>query len=395
MKIKEAINSRISNLNELGELLRISPFGAGVFLKGEGNVTLNELDEVFDNLGIECICKGEKKNVQYEVATEINKNTFRYYCEYWLRIKKLEVKESTYGTYSTQILYNILPYLGDVELDKLNPKLFQALIYKLCEQGKKPKSARDTITLLKQIVRMGQEEGVINEFIFPRFKYPKDNTIREKKAYSKNEVTKIVKKCFEEIENRSDERYVCLAILLAIFSGMRIGEICALQFKDIDIEKKLIYVRKTLERIVTPLDEKRSKIVIQTPKTHDSIRDIPVQDELLEIINQLKVFDDDYVASGKRKYYEPRTLRSHYVKLVKSLNIEPINFHGLRHTFASINIENGTDIKTISELLGHSGVEITLDIYTHISNETKANAISKYATILAGDDNDKKKTENV
>lgn len=389
MQISEIISNRINDLNELASILGITPFGAGVFLKGEGNVNLKTLEKVFDNLGIECVIKGEKKKIEYEVSTEINKNTFRYYCEYWLRIKKLEVKESTYGTYASQILYNILPYLGDVELDKLNPKLFQALIYKLCEEGKKPKSARDTITLLKQIVRMGQEEGIINEFIFPRFKYPKDNTIKEKKAYSKNEIAKIVSKCFEEIENRSDERYCCLAILLAIFSGMRIGEICALQFKDIDLEKKLIYVRKTLERIVTPLEKKRSKIVIQTPKTSDSIRDIPIQDKMLEIIKKLKIFDDDYVASGRKKYYEPRTLREHYVKLVKSLGIEPIKFHGLRHTFASINIENGTDTKTISELLGHSGVEITLDIYTHISNETKANAINNYTTMLASEENGK------
>ena len=376
--------SERADVNELSQILNISPFGVGVFLKGDGNVTLKQLDELFDILGIECIATGQKKKVEYEVSTEINKNTFRYYCEYWLRIKKLEIKESTYSTYSMQILYNILPYLGDVPLDKLNPKLLQALIYKLVEDGKKPRSARDTITLLKQIIRMGQEEGVIPEFIFPRFKYPKDNTIKEKQSYSKEEVSKIVSKCFEEINNRNDDRYTCLAILLAIFSGMRIGEICALQFSDIDIEKKLIHVRKTLMRIATPLEENKSKIVIQTPKTHDSIRDIPVQDNLLEIIKTLKVYEDDYVASGKKKYIEPRLLRNKYEKLVKSLDIKPINFHGIRHTFASINIENGTDIKTISEILGHSGVEITLDIYTHISNETKTNAINNYVNMLNG-----------
>ena len=382
MCVISEIISKKADVNELSQLLNISPFGVGVFLKGNGNVTLQQLDEVFEKLGISVIDNGGKKQIEYEVSTAINTNTFRYYCEYWLRIKKLEIKESTYSTYSMQILYNVLPYLGDVPLDKLNPKLLQALIYQLVESGKKPRTARDTITLLKQIIRMGQEEGVIPSFIFPRFRYPKDNTVKEKQSYSKVEVSKIVKFCFEEIQNRNDNRYTCLAILLAIFSGMRIGEICALKFDDIDFEKKLIHVRKTLLRIPTPLEPCKSKVIIQTPKTMDSIRDIPVQDDLLEIIKTLKVYDEDYVASGGKKYVEPRLLRERYNKLVRNLGIKPINFHGIRHTFASINIENGTDIKTISQLLGHSGVEITLDIYTHVSNETKSNAINNYVKLL-------------
>lgn len=377
-----------ASLDELAPVINTSRWGAEAFLKGDVPITLKELNKVFDAFGIKCIATS-KKTIANEVTTEIEQRTFKKYCLYWIDIKKFEVKESTSSQYYYTLIKNILPYIGDMPCDRLNSKVLQGLIYKLKENGVKSKSIRDVITLLKQIIRNGQEEGVIPEFIFPRFKYPKDNVCEVKKTiYTKDELSKILKEIYKNIEERNDTRYKDLGILIAIMSGVRIGELCALQFKDIDLDNGIIYIRKTIERVAT-FDNygtlTGTKVIIQTPKTEHSIRDIPINDDLKEIIKTLKVFDDDYVCSGKKKYAEPRNFREYYKRFVKSLEIEPIKFHGLRHSFTSINIENGNDIKTISELLGHSNVEMTLNVYTHSSKETKERAICKFSSLLKGE----------
>ena len=387
IKIEELIRNS-ANLDELANIAKISKWGAEALLKGDVPITLNDLNKVFETLGIKCIATS-RKTITNEVSTEVEQRTFRKYCLYWIGLKKFEVKESTSSQYYYTLIKNVLPFIGDMPCDRLNAKVLQGLIYKLKEDGIKSKSIRDVITLLKQIIRNGQEEGIIPEFIFPRFKYPKDNVCEVKKsAYTKDELAKILKAIYKNIEERSDTRYRDLGILIAIMTGARIGELCASQFKDIDLDNGVIYVRKTLERVAT-FDNygnlTGTKIVIQTPKTQHSIRDIPINDDLRETIKTLKVFDDDYVCSGKKKYVEPRSFREYYKKIVKSLGIEPIKFHGLRHSFTSINIENGNDIKTISELLGHSNVEMTLNVYTHSSKETKEKAIGKFALILNGE----------
>lgn len=382
MKISEIINERMENLNELADLLGVNPFFVGCILKGQTGITLNELDKVFDVYGIELTLRGERKKLNYEVQTEIEQNTFKNYCYYWFKTKKMEVKESTYMTYYHSIKVNLIPYLGNLKLEQIDSRIFQPLIYKLHDNGKKSKSIKDVIILLKMIIKHGQEEGVIKQFVIPKLKYPKDEIIKNKEVYTKDEIAKIVSKCYEEIENGSDYRYTCLGILTLAFTGMRIGELCALQFKDIDLHEKMIHVEKTMNRISTLDDENKTKVIFQTPKTETSIRDIPIHKELLKVIKELKLYDDDYIVCGRKKAVEPRVFRERYKKFIKSLNIDPIKPHGLRHTFATLNIESGADIKTISELLGHSDVGTTLNIYTHATNESKANAIKKYTSIL-------------
>lgn len=167
------------------------------------------------------------------------------------------------------------------------------------------------------------------------------------------EYKKIIDYILKNISSRS------VGILLGIFTGMRIGEICALQFKDIDFDEKIIHVNKTIQRIYNPLDElEPSKIVITPGKTKNSIREIPITDEILKILKTIKINDDYYVLSNSKKAIEPRTYRKFYNKFMNEAGVQPIKFHALRHTFASINIENGVDVKTISDILGHSDISI-------------------------------------
>lgn len=160
---------------------------------------------------------------------------------------------------------------------------------------------------------------------------------------------------------------------------MRIGELCALQFKDINFSRKEVFINKTLQRIYDPTNDiEPSKIIISTPKTESSIRDVPLTDEILKIIQTMNNGDDNYILTGNSKYTEPRTFRRKYNSLMEKIGIEPLKFHSLRHTFASMNIENGTDVKTISEILGHSNIDVTLKVYTHSSQQAKQKAIDKF-----------------
>ena len=229
----------------------------------------------------------------------------------------------------------------------------QYFIYKVqTENHLSEKTTKDCIGIIRQIIADGQEEGIIPEFIISRrrLKYKKQELIgNEKKTYTEEEYRKIINEILKNID------HVKLGILLGLFTGIRIGELCALQFK------------------VEP-----SKIIISTPKTATSIRNVPITDNIIKILKTLNTGNDNYIITGKSKYTEPRTFRRKYTLFMESIGIEALKFHSLRHTFASMNIESGTDVKTISEILGHSNIDVTLKVYTHSSQKAKQKAIDKF-----------------
>ena len=198
-----------------------------------------------------------------------------------------------------------------------------------------------------------------------------------KKTYTEEEYKKIISEILKNID------YKKLGILLGLYTGMRIGELCALQFKDIDFKEKCVRVTKTLQRTYDPTkDINPSEIKITSTKTDNSNRTIPLTDDIVKIVKEMNTGDENYVLTGKSKWTEPRTFRRFYQNFMKKINIEALKFHSLRHTFASINIENGADVKTISEILGHSDVDVTLKIYTHTSNKAKRKAVEKFEALL-------------
>jgi integrase len=149
---------------------------------------------------------------------------------------------------------------------------------------------------------------------------------------------------------------------------MRIGEVCALRWSDIDVDEGVFRVGRTIQRIyIVDGDKRYTKLNIDTAKTKNSEREIPISKKLLKQFKAIKkvVNDDFYVLTNDKKPTEPRTYRNYYKDLLGQLKIPPIKFHGLRHTFATYCIEGGADVKTTSVLLGHSNVSITLNIYVH------------------------------
>lgn len=381
--LKEAIEKNINNNYKIASAeIGISELILKEFLAGNAKLVIYDIDKILNSLGIQIDnSQGKKIETSLTVREEEKRDKFKYFAVYWLTKKKFEVKESTYCNYANLLKNNIIPILGEVKFNELNGDILQFFIYKAQgENDLSEKTTKDCLGIIKQIIADGQEEGVIPQFVYSKrkLKYKKTELIGEdKKTYTEEEYKKIIDEILKNID------YKKLGILLGLYTGMRIGELCALQFKDIDFKEKCVRVTKTLQRTYNPTkDINPSEIKITSTKTDNSNRTIPLTEDIVKIVKEMNAGDEDYVLTGKNKWTEPRTFRRFYQNFMKKIGIEPLKFHSLRHTFASMNIENGADVKTISEILGHSDVDVTLKIYTHTSNKAKRKAVEKFEALL-------------
>lgn len=381
--LKEAILENINNNYKIAsQEIGISELILKEFLNGNAKITIIDIDRILNTLKIKIDNReGKKIETSLAVREEEKKDKFKFYAVYWLKKKEFEVKESTYCNYSNLLKNQIIPILGEIRFCELNGEILQFFIYQAQSQNNiSEKTTKDCLGIIKQIIIDGQEEGIISSFAFSKrkLKYKKQELIGNvKKVYTEEEYKKIIQEILKNVDNKK------MGILLGLYTGMRIGELCALQFKDIDFKNKVIYVTKTLQRIYDPTkDINPSKIQITSTKTTSSIRTIPITDEIAKVLEKMNTGNENYVLTGKKKYTEPRTFRRSYQRFMQKIGIEPLKFHSLRHTFASMNIENGTDIKTISEILGHSDIDTTLKVYTHTSEKAKKKAIDKFERLL-------------
>ena len=186
---------------------------------------------------------------------------------------------------------------------------------------------------------------------------------------SKSQQDKLTSYLVNNLNNTS------LGILICLYTGIRIGEICALKFDDISIADKTVHIHKTMQRVqnFTPLKETKTDVIISTPKSKSSVRDIPMPEFLIAAITKNNMYvPKAYLLTGElHSYIEPRTLENRFKKCICSCGIANVSFHTLRHTFATRCVELGFETKSLSEILGHSSVNITLNRYVHSSMELK------------------------
>ena len=235
------------------------------------------------------------------------------------------------------------------------------------------KSVKDILIVLKMVMKFGVKNEWMNHYEWD-IKYPANNQPKELEVLSVANHKKIL----DYVQHNFT--FMSLGIYISLSTGLRIGEICALKWSDINVTDGTITVQRTIERIyVVEGEKKHTQLVINTPKTVNSCREIPMSKELLAMVKPMKkvVNGDFYVLTNEDKPTEPRTYRNYYNRLMEKLDIPKLKYHGLRHSFATRCIEAGCDYKTVSVLLGHSNISTTLNLYVHPNMEQKKRCINK------------------
>ena len=176
-----------------------------------------------------------------------------------------------------------------------------------------------------------------------------------------------------------------LGIILCLYTGLRVGEICALKWQDINFTEQCISVHHTMQRIKNrnATETQKTEIMISSPKSECSVRKIPIPDDIFILLKQLRCSPETFFLTGSKSYIEPRTMQNRFKSTLKQCHIADFNFHALRHTFATRCIECGFDVKSLSEILGHASVNITMNRYVHPSMETKQRNMNRLTEFLA------------
>lgn len=313
--------------------------------------------------------RGGIKMVEEKTINEIAKE--------WEDDKRKYVKKSTIAAYQLLIQNHISPYFG--ELNKVCEEDVQKFVLKKLDDGLSEKTIKDIIIVLKMILKFGVKLGYL-EYVQIDVKFPTNHENKALDVLTKQDQKKIMDYLRDNFTFRNLGIFICLS------TGMRIGEICGLRWCDVDVAEGVIKVRHTLQRIyIIEGEQKHTELLLDTPKTSNSIRDIPMSTELLKMIRSIsKVVNENYyVISNDINPIEPRTYRNYYKKLCKKLDVPELKFHGLRHSFATRCIESKADYKTVSVLLGHSDISTTLNLYVHPNKEQKKKCINKMLRSLS------------
>lgn len=311
--------------------------------------------------------------------------TFREVLFLWLQSNQINLKEQTYAKYLYLVETHILPFLGQIKVKKIESEMINKYLLEKSQNGRLDGKGGLSASYIQTIsfiinsalefsIKEGYRRPLCGQITKPINKTKKTSveilTVKEQ-GVLENYISSLV-------DNRK------IGVLLSLYTGLRVGEVCGLRWKDIDFESRTIHIQHTIERVPNVnarAGEAKTNLVVGDAKTTTSNRLIPIPSQLLSELLIYRRYDG-FVLQGKTyEYTDPRTYQNFFHKCLKESNIRSINYHALRHTFATRCIEAGVDIKTLSELLGHANVNITLNIYVHSSLEHKRQQLEKVSSI--------------
>ncbi len=300
---------------------------------------------------------------------------YKEWLNEWLELYiKASAKDRTYRKYRQQAEKYLLPALGEYEVSQLTAVELQKFSMLLSERGLAPNSVNFIVAVLRASLRKGVAVGIID-------RQYSDFIVRPK--IRMNKIT-----CFSKTEQKKIENYILesrqpflFGILLSLYSGLRIGELLALTWEDVDLQKGTMLVTKSCHDSWVG---NRYVKVFDTTKTQSSERVIPLPRQIVGYMKFIRrQTGARFVVVGKSEYgAEIRSYQRTFDIVLRKLHIEHRGFHALRHTFATRSLEVGMDVKTLSEILGHQDPSITLRRYAHSLIEHKAEMMNKVGRLL-------------
>lgn len=316
-----------------------------------------------------------KKAVTFSTSTnERFYGTVNDWFDYWLEtVVSTQVKPSTFDSYRSKVDCHIRPTIGDIHLSNLTSTKIDQFINTTKEKIS-INSLHAVFRVLKTALKYAEKLKFISRSLYENIKLPKAK---------KPHIATLAQSEHKFLVNKVKNSPQGLPVLMSLETGMRIGEIAGLKWEDINFENQTITIRRTLQRVSTPLKEQvKTHIIEERPKSETSERVIPLSSTLVKrLLNDLKTSHSEYVISNGVKYMEPRAIRYQFRRILEKLNLPNYSFHALRHSFATRCLEKGVNIAVISSLMGHSSTKMTLDIYTN-SNLNEERLAIKAITYL-------------
>lgn len=299
----------------------------------------------------------------------------------WIHSRRSQLKETTVNRYEFLIQRHILPELGNVPLEKLDAPVINRFLEskRNCgnlEDGGKlsPAYVRSIAVVIQSAIRYASAEGIRPPIAGNICKPPLNKS--EIRILSYEEQLALEHGIYDQPDVTG------IGVLLALYGGLRIGEVCALNWEDVDLRKGIIHIRHTVARVKNR-ERNQTDLILNSPKTMASLRIVPIHQVLLPILeNAFRSAISPFVVSNTDTFVSPRTFTYRFHRLLKKCGLPPIHFHTLRHTFATRCIAAGIDPKTLSEMMGHASVAITMNTYVHPSLEVKQQQLKKLEAIL-------------
>lgn len=323
---------------------------------------------------IENIFKRTEKNEKNQADDSLMYDV----AERWLKSLEIRCKQSTIVKYRNQLDGHIYPIFGNMRISEITNEDVMAFSNALLKEKRlSPKSASDVISRIKSIRKFalfcGHEVNFLPEYVIIA---QNQNEIR---VFSLQE-EKIL---LDYLKSHLD--LTSLGIFLCLFTGIRLGELCALTWSDIRLDLRELRIRRTMQRLQIKGENTAQKtyISIDKPKSKSSVRTIPIPEVIIDELRYAYT-EDAYILTGRKNYYiEPRTMQNRFSAILSKCKIEDANFHTTRHTFATRCVEAGFDIKSLSEILGHANVNITLNRYVHPTMQLKRENMEKLSRLFA------------
>ena len=309
--------------------------------------------------------------------------TFGEVLNLWMDNNRARLKGGTINKYQNLIDTHIMPELGQTKINELSATRINTFLNEKISRGRVDGSGglsasyvRSIMLVINAAIKYAVSEQLCSPLKTPICKPPADKT--ELSILSAEEQKKLEASLLNNFDLTG------AGIYISLHTGLRIGEICSLAWNDIDMNKRVIHVRHTVARIRSSSSAGSTILVIDTPKTKASKRDIPISSTLLPILLKLKTLSSKgFLLTGTNEFIKPRTFEYRYHKILDDCGITSVNYHALRHTFATRCVEAGVDIKSLSEILGHGNVSVTLNTYVHSSLELKRKQLEKLVTLSA------------